>query len=95
MVVDKGYSPLLLFIIYSRTADKRSSRKLNSPTREGCARISPRAVPRVHNPAPTTLIEAGRIGYVGTSSYQERRRVVVGQPKEEREEFGGFLKETG
>jgi hypothetical protein len=32
----------------------------------------------------------GRIGYVGTSSCEERRRVVEGQPKEEREEtFGG------
>jgi hypothetical protein len=31
-----------------------------------------------------------RIGYVGTSSCEERRRVVEGQPKEEREEtFGG------
>jgi hypothetical protein len=30
-----------------------------------------------------------RIGYGDTSSREERRRVVEGQPREEREEFGG------
>ena len=34
-------------------------------------------------------IEVKRIGYVATSSREERRRVVEGQPQEEREEFGG------
>ena len=34
-------------------------------------------------------MEAARIGYVGTSSSEERRQVVEGQPQEERDEFGG------